>query len=414
MLRAWVSRISITGLGITMNKRQLLALCLCSMFVTFNGTTTVSLMPVYAIQLGADATMAGIFVAASFLAVTLGNIIGGWLSDRTGIRKPILLISCAVWIPTVLLMTQATDIVWLTLATALCWLPGGIAIAMTNILTGLSAAAGERGKVFGWTKFFNGIGGLLAGAIGGPVAERWGWPTLFVIMAVSIALMLTIATLIRDQPTPREATQTQVGNSVPSKGLQSVGLLIMLLLVSHLLVRLSQLTGGLAVPLTMTSLGFNAVDVSSAIAFSAAITLPLPLLLGWLSDKAGRKRFLIFCYAIGAIGLLVMIPAAWLWHFWLSASLVAISSSASGVVQAYVADLVPPHAMGRGMSLFNTTSLFAGIVGLSGAGYVIQNLGTRPALLVAASLSVVAILLLLRLRKPAPDPNLLRVAHAPT
>src|SRR5688572_11804777 len=95
--------------AITMNKRQLLLLCLCIGLINFEGTITVRLLPVYAIRLGADPTTTGLFVAFAFLTVTLGNIAGGWLSDRIGIRKPILLLSCLAWIPAALLMTQATD-----------------------------------------------------------------------------------------------------------------------------------------------------------------------------------------------------------------------------------------------------------------------------------------------------------------
>lgn len=419
-LNAWMARISgfsTAALGITMDKRQLLLLCLSSTFMTFNGTTTVSLMPVYAIRLGADATLTGFFVAVSYLAVTFGNIIGGWLSDRTDMRKPIILIGCVVWLPLLLWLTQANDIRSLILISALGWLPGGMVIAATNIITGLSAGEGERGKVFGWTKVFAASGGLLAGAVGGVVIERWGWPMLFVVMAATVVMLLLIATQLKDdstRPHPKQSHphQREAGEVAPHYASLGGGMMLMLMLIAQLLVRLSQLTGGLAAPLTMTDLGFNAAEIASTIAVSAAITLPLPLLLGWLSDKAGRRRFLIFCYVAGTLGVLVMIPATWLWQFWLATSLIAISNSASGVAQAYVVDLVPRSALGRGMSWFNSTFLFAGVIGAGGAGFVIQNLGTDPALFIAASLSMVAIVLLLQLRAPLPvasEPNVVQV-----
>lgn len=51
---------------------------------------------------------------------------------------------------------------------------------------------------------------------------------------------------------------------------------------------------------------------------------------------------------------------------------------------------------------------------MGGAGYVMQTIGIAPTLLLGASLPLVAIGLLLRLRKPAPDPKSLSMAQAST
>jgi MFS family permease len=193
--------------AIRMDKRQLLALCLCGVMVTFQGTVTVKLLPVYAVQMGADPTTTGLLVAFAFLAVTVGNICGGWLSDWLGVRKPVLLISLGIWIPAALLMTQATTIPWLILTTGILWLPGGLVLAMISIITALSTVKEERGQVFGVQALASGIGALLAGAFGGVIAERWGFPLLFAVMAALDALMLLIAIFIQDKPLPREGDQ---------------------------------------------------------------------------------------------------------------------------------------------------------------------------------------------------------------
>jgi MFS family permease len=152
----------------------------------------------------------------------------------------------------------------------------------------------------------------------------------------------------------------------------------------------------------MTGLGLDAASVSGAIAFSSAVALPLPLIIGRLSDRLGRKRLVALCYGVGAVGILLLIPAAAPWQFWLSASLTAAINATIGVIQAYVADLVPPQAMGQGMGLFNMTTFVAGIVGLSGAGYVIQSFGINTTLLLGGCLPLIAIALVLRQRQPAP------------
>lgn len=396
--------------AITMNKRQLLLLCLCLGLIPFQAALTIRLLPVYAVQLGANPATTGLFVAFAFLAVTLGNITGGWRADSIGRRKTILLLSCLVWIPADLLLTQATTIQRLIVLIGLVWFPGGIAVAMLSIITALSTVASERGKVFGLTALASGSGSLLAGLVGGPIAERWGFPMLFVVMAAATAVTLIIATFIQDKPTLRKEARAHPQDGVPTGEQLGISGILKLLLVAHLLVRLGQFIGGLASPLAMTRLGLDATAVSSTIAVSAAITLPLPLLLGWLSDKAGRKRFLTMGYGLCALGVLLLIPAVSLWQFWLSASLIALAEASNGVAQAFVADLAPPQAMGRAISLFNTSTMFAGIIGLSGAGYLIQTIGISPTLFLGACLPLVAIGLLLRLRKPVSVPNPLPIA----
>src|SRR5437762_3505836 len=61
-------------LFITMNRQQLLALCLCTGLIIFEGTTTVGLLPVYALRLGADPATTGAFLAVAFLTLTVGNL----------------------------------------------------------------------------------------------------------------------------------------------------------------------------------------------------------------------------------------------------------------------------------------------------------------------------------------------------
>jgi hypothetical protein len=66
-----------------------------------------------------------------------------------------------------------------------------------------------------------------------------------------------------------------------------------------------------------------------------------------------------------------------------------------------VTDLVPPQAIGKGLSLFGITGIVAGIFGFGGAGLVMQTLGMSTTLLIAAVLPLVAIVVITRLRQSA-------------
>jgi MFS family permease len=110
----------------------------------------------------------------------------------------------------------------------------------------------------------------------------------------------------------------------------------------------------------------SAVAIASTRAISGAVAIPLPVVIGWLLDRLDRKHLLALCYLLGFAGLLVLPVSASLWHSWLVLSLMRLSSSVgSAVGGALVADLVPPEALGKGMSLFSATTWVGGIIGFA-------------------------------------------------
>jgi len=176
-----------------------------------------------------------------------------------------------------------------------------------------------------------------------------------------------------------------------------------LLLLASLVATIANFVSVLGRSLAMKDLGFVAAAISGAAAVSGAVALPLPPLMGWLSDRVGRKRFLALCYLAGAVGLSVLAASVSLWHFWVAASLLRVTFSVNNAVgSALVTDLVPQESLGRGMSLFGATWWVGGIIGYAGAGHAIQNLGMTPTFIVGAFLPLIAIVLLIPIRGAEP------------
>ncbi len=55
------------------NRKQLAALFICSLVPWVVGNGLLPLLPVYAVKLGADSTVAGLYLAFSYLAIALGS-----------------------------------------------------------------------------------------------------------------------------------------------------------------------------------------------------------------------------------------------------------------------------------------------------------------------------------------------------
>jgi MFS family permease len=75
------------------SRKQLIALFLCSIVPWTVGNGLVPLLPVYATSLGAAPGVAGAYMGISYLALALGALSAGRLSERLGRRKLPLIVA---------------------------------------------------------------------------------------------------------------------------------------------------------------------------------------------------------------------------------------------------------------------------------------------------------------------------------
>jgi MFS family permease len=152
----------------------------------------------------------------------------------------------------------------------------------------------------------------------------------------------------------------------------------------------------------MNDLGFGAIAISSTGAIGGMVTLPLPFLVGWLSDRQGRKNFLYFGYPAGFISVCVLAFSSLLWHFWVVVILQSFSGSVNTPIgNALATDLLPPQALGKGLALFNASTWIGGVLGFAGGGYALKSLGLTPTLIIGICLALIAIVLLIPVRSRA-------------
>jgi MFS family permease len=132
---------------------------------------------------------------------------------------------------------------------------------------------------------------------------------------------------------------------------QQLGAALLLLLAAQLLVMTASGIGNMGRSLEMNDLKYSISAMTTTAAFGSLLTLPLPLILGWLSDRVGRKAILIIGYLCGAAGILALISAQKLWQFWFSAALLSMVAVCMSVSPAFVADIVKRGEVGTGVSL---------------------------------------------------------------
>jgi MFS family permease len=381
-----------------MPKKHLAALFVCSLTSFTIGNSVIGLLPVYVNRLGGDPALTGYFFAFVFLSLAVGTMLAGWLSERFQNRKLLLILSGIPGIPITWLMSQVTDLTQLALLNSISTVFGGIGLALVNILAGLFAPDHERGKVFGILAFASALGGLVGGFASGPIADRWGFPALLQILALWSILYPLAALFVADKQVDKQPS-VQVSGT-----LKGLGRAYYMLFAANIIAWTAVFVPGLGRPLAMDALGFDATAVSSTVAVGAAVTLPLPPLLGWLSDRIGRKRLMALCYLAGGLGLVVQAGSVSIWHFWLASVLTTCVGTSVGVGLALVTDLVPLQSRSMGVALFSSTNLLAGMLGFAVAGHVIGAFGLAVTFVAAAFLPLVSILMLGLVKQPSQQP----------
>jgi MFS family permease len=381
-----------------MSTTQLLALFLCNLVPWTIGNGMTSLLPVYAAELGAAPVVAGHYLSISFLALAIGTLSASWLSDKLQCRKALVIVGGMVSVPALWLMGRAADIWYLTTFSVTWYFLAGLTITLISILAGLFAEETERGRIFGILALTNPVSAVIGGLAAGPIADKWGYPTMFAVLSLFGILWPLTGLLLKDKVVARvQRRETVTAEERPRLG-GSFSLLFLASLTACAVTFVVMMGRSLA----MSDQGLAAAAISSAVAIGGVATLPLPPLVGWLSDRVGRKRFLALGYLAGTLSLLCLVVSVSLWHFWVVSFLISILTPVNlGVGSALTTDLVPQESVARGISLFNATTWVGGIIGYAGTGYAIQYVGLTSTFVIGAFLPLIAIVLLILVRVPS-------------
>lgn len=383
--------------ALTKNK-QLIYLFLCNFSILFTGFGLFPLLPLYAAEFGANAALIGFYLAVTYIAISIGSILAGQLSERLS-RKTLFLAAGLVGMPALVLLGQANALWQVVVLTALVWFVGGIGLSISNILTGLYTTSATRGKAFGMLALASPLGAVIGGLTVGRLVEWGGYSLMFTGLAIVWTMWPVLAlTRVKDTPT----CISPAGRPAPAPASsQRPGTVFLFLLATVLLASMTVSVGRMGLSLAMKSEQFSAGAVSTANAIGGLVTIPVTLLIGILSDKLGRKRLLVFGYVIAMGSAAMLVRAQELWQFWVISSLVLSSRSViTAMSPAYATDLLSRRSLGKALPLVGTMNWVSGVIGFAGAGYVLDMFGAVSLYGAAALASFIGIMMLAFL--PAP------------
>jgi MFS family permease len=363
--------------------------------------------------LGAGALSLGLIEGVAEAINSLLRVASGWASDRWTRRKPIViggyLLSSAVR-PLIALTTTWPQVL---LIRALDRTGKGIRGAPRDVMLARFATSSTRGRVFGFHRAMDHtgaiVGPLLATAIlfVAPENYRLLFGLTLIPGVIAVALLFLVAE--PDSPGPLRGTRptysvdkTNVGRvplieesgparsgpaeRLPRNLLAFLGVLLVFSLGNSadafLLLRLSDALGS-ATYIPLLWAGLHVVKAS------------LSTWGGALSDQFGRKRVIVFGWAIYAVVYMgfAMARDAWTLIAWflVYGSYFAFTE---GAEKALVADFTPAGRQGTAFGLYNATLGVGGLTASVAFGLLYDRFGAAAAFSTGSALAASAALLL--------------------
>ncbi len=350
------------------------------------------LLPLFLTRvLGAGAMSLGVIEGVAEAANSVLKIVSGWLADRSGTPKRLVLAGyglSSLIRPLIAIVTSWPQVLALRFGDRL---GKGIRTSPRDAMLARLAPPDRRGRIYGFHRAMD-----HAGAVAGPLVasaylyfHRDAYRSLFAWTLVPgiivILILLRVPEQRRDQHIDANPPQTSRGR-VTNRFYLAVAVILIFSLGNasdaFLLLRLGDLgVASVWIPLLWSAL--HVVKMTSSVVG------------GTLSDRLGRRT---------------MIALGWLWYaaiyaafgfFSRPGTVIAIFLAyglyfglTEGVEKAWVADMAPADARGTAFGIYNAALGFGGLAASLLFGAIWTRVSPRAAFLTGASLALIASVLL--------------------
>jgi MFS family permease len=343
------------------------------------------------------------------------EVVSGWLSDRSGKRKPYVIYGYSLSTISKPLLALATTWHFVLAARFLDRFGKGLRTSARDALIADSTEEKYRGRAFGFHKGLDAMGAIIGPlfAILALYLLDGDYTPLFIIAFIPALISVILLVMFVSEKKGEKKDGFSSKFSDFSRDFKIFILITILFAIGNssnafLILRardIFEISGG--IPSIITSvfgtMAVTAIVILTYVVFNITYSLA-SMPAGILSDKIGRRNvmvggFLIFSlvylgFALANEGYLVWILFA-IYGFYMAMT--------EGVSKAYVVDMVPPDKRGTAIGLYYTATGLLAFVSSVIAGLLWDKVGASAPFLFgsfAALVAAVMMMLMLPARKP--------------
>lgn len=375
---------------------DVLKLGLVSFLTDLSSEMIFSVFAVFFMTLaGASTVLLGLIEGLADLSASSLNYLSGWLSDRSGRRKPFALAGYAFSSLAKIILLLSSSVAGLSVFRVIERLGKSFRGPPRDAWLSAVADKGSRGYAFGVHKALDKAGAVLGPLVAYALLTWLGngtstYETLFAVALVPALLAVVVLSLVREQPGPerRRESLTQAWRTLDPEVRRFLAVASVFSMAyfsfSFLLLR-------------AYSVGFAVKDIVLLYALFNVVSVVVAPLAGKLGDRVGRPRMIILGYLTYFLMCLGFAFAATRWQvvslFVLFGVFYAVDEAQT---KAFIADLeLERRATAMGVYSFVTGLIYLPASLLAGA---LWWLHPASAFLVAAGLALAAVMMFLFLR----------------
>lgn len=378
--------------------RNVVMLSLTSLLTDVSSDMIIPLLPVFLTTvLGVTPRFVGLIEGVADSTASVLRLLAGWLSDRMGRRKALVVWGysvAAVARPLVALATAGWHVLLIRFVDRV---GKGIRSAPRDALIADSTPAEFHGQAYGFHRALDHLGAVI-GPLIAFVLLTWGlsYQAIFALAAIPGVLgVLLVTSAVREPPShiPQRATLPSLSLKPFQRDFKTFLVILLLFTLGNssdafLLLR-AQSVG---IPTPLLPLLWLVLHVVKSLASVPG---------GMWSDRVGRKRVILIGWSVYAAIYLGLALAETPWHLWALFTVYGLYFGLTeGSEKALVADLVPADLRGIAFGLYN---MAVGIMVLPASvlmGLVWHHVGVPAAFGMGAVLATAAAILLTLLIRP--------------
>jgi multidrug resistance protein len=392
---------------------QLFPLCF-AVFVSMLGFGLVMpLLPIYARDFGATGTQLGFLTASFAIARLVTTFPGGWLADRAGRKKPIIL-GLLAYSVVMALYGFSQDANQLIVLRGFQGMASGVVWPVISTMVVDMVPPKDRGKAMGLYEMMHFLGMVIGPGLGGVLAGVFtiavpffvcGVLAFFSSILVVFTVQETVTTKLSVDDSPTENAYFGINSKTSGRNniIRAVkeltpyaGIFVGLCVARFVLAFSNSLMQPVLSVYAYEEIGISEAGVGMLFTVQGIVTLFATIPMGTVADRVGRKPMIVLGKIVHASAAILVIFSGSLLPLLLVMTMRGFGRAASNPsITAMFSGLVPVSKRGRGMGIFNIFQNVGLVVGATAGGFLYEFSSSEAPFIACACVGLIGVLVVL-------------------